>query len=170
MDEYVSVFVSDKKRPPRLAVFSAIFLIALLMPFKAFSYIGQSYNQMVADYGTPAPVPLNSAVNSSELAKYNAEGVSVSSYEFTIDGFNMITLFNSSGICYEMKTFHNKSLPNPADLIGAVLAASQPQVLSRQWLRSATLRYGTGSGAVIYATFGFPGNLSAVAYSPSLKP
>ncbi|MHB1664957.1 MAG: hypothetical protein ACYCT7_06820 [bacterium] len=146
-----------------------IAISSLFVANKAYAVVGQSYNSMVSSYGEPKPLALNKAVSSNNLQRYQAKGISVSSYKFQVNGFKMITLFNSSNVCYEMKTYNNRSLPDPKDLIGN-LAGIKPVVLNRVWLRSITFQYGTGTNAVIYKTFGLPGDLSAEAYSPSLKP
>ncbi len=150
-------------------------LIAVFMPaFSGSSYaaVGQSYDSMVAVYGSPQSMPLNMAVSSAEMKKIQANNMAgeIKSYVFEINSFKMIALFNASDICYEMKTYGNASLPNPADLIGSSLAETSPVVINRVWLRSVTLKYGTGADAVIYRTFGLPGDFSAIAYSPALKP
>ncbi|MHB8232716.1 MAG: hypothetical protein ACYDDB_07440 [bacterium] len=164
----------NKLKIKEIKVFISIMIIAAVMSLtviagRAYAVIGQSYNSMVSEYGRPESLPLNKAVNLKKLQRYQTEGVSVSSYKFTINGFKMITLFNSSNICYEIKTYHNRALPDPKDLIGS-LAGSEPAVLNRIPFRSITLRYGSGANAVIYRTFGLPGDLSAVAYSPALRP
>jgi len=153
-------------------IFALIIIASLLFLFisnKAYAVIGQSFNSMVNSYGTPKPLPLNKAVSSKNLQRYQTKGITVSSWKFQVNGFKMIALFNASNVCYGMKTYNNRSLPNPKYLIGQ-LANVKPIVLNRVWLRSITLQYGTGANAVIYKTFGLPGDLSAVAYSPSLKP
>ncbi|MHB1679532.1 MAG: hypothetical protein ACYCTB_03350 [bacterium] len=147
----------------------AIAISSLFTANKVYAVVGQSYNSMVSSYGEPKPLALNKAVSSKNLQRYQDNGVSVASYKFQVNGFKMITLFNSSKVCYEMKTYNNRSLPDPKDLIGN-LVSIKPVVLNRVWLRSITLQYGTGPGAVIYKTSGLPGDLSAEAYSPSLKP
>jgi hypothetical protein len=157
---------------PILTAACAVFLTltaALFQADRAYAVIGQSYNSMVGKYGQPEPMPLNTAVGFGNLQRYQASGISVSAYRFQVSGFKMITLFNPGGVCYEMKTFNNRLLPNPKDLIGS-LAGTKPVVLNRIPLRAITLQYGTGLNAVIYETFGPPSDLSAVAYSPALKP
>lgn len=136
---------------------------------KAYAVVGESYASMVGKYGQPESVPLNRAVSSKNLQRYQAGGISVAGYKFQVNGFKMTALFNKNNICYEMKTYNNRSLPDPKYLIGS-LARTKPVVLSRIPFRAIILQYGTGANAVIYKTFGFPGDLSAISYSPALKP
>jgi len=153
-----------------ISIFALIMVISLLfISNKAYAVIGQSYNSMVSSYGTPKPLALNKAVNSNDLQNYQTKGITVSSYTFQVNGFKMIALFNASNVCYEMKTYSNRTLPNPKDLIGS-LADTKPILIHRSFLISAAYQYGTGANAIIYRTFGLPGDLSAAAYSPSLKP
>ncbi|MHB1660788.1 MAG: hypothetical protein ACYCSQ_02355 [bacterium] len=153
-----------------------IFFIFTLYSFfiagmgNSYAAVGQSYNSMVNSYGQPVSVPLSKAVSRKNLQKYETKGVSVSSYKFIIRGFKMIAMFNSNNVCYEMKTYGNRTLPPVKYLVGPALASVKPAVLKRVWLRSIILEYGSGSSAVIYESYGMPGDLSAKVYSPSLKP
>ena len=156
-----------------ISIFALIMAASLLfISNKAYAVIGQHYNSMVTQYGAPKSLALNKAISSKDLQNYQTKGIAVSSlssWTFQINGFKMIALFNASNVCYEMKTYSNRTLPNPKDLIGS-LANTKPILIHRSFLISAEYQYGTGANAIIYRTFGLPGDLSAVAYSPSLKP
>lgn len=147
--------------------FTAVFTLKTI---KTYAAVGWTYNETVNKYGQPQTVPLNEAISRKNLQKYEASGITVSSYKFQIKNFKIIALFNSNNICYEMKTFHNRTLPPLKDLVGSTLAAMRPIVLKRVWLRSITLQYGSGSNAVIYKSFGPFGDISVKVYSPALKP
>ncbi len=151
-------------------LFLAFAVIFTLSAIKTYAAVGWTYKETVSEYGQPQTVPLNKAISRKNLQKYQANGITVSSYKFQINNFKIIALFNADNICYEMKTFNNRTLPSLKDLVGSALAATQPVVLKRVWLRSTTLQYGSGSNAVIYRSFGPPGDLSVKVYSPALKP
>ncbi len=110
----------------------------------------------------------NYAVSSSNVSIYKKIGVNA--YVFTVNHLKVYAVFNPSGICYEEYTMNERMLPNTSLMIGSALAATKPKVLMVMPLRMEKYEYGTGSNAVIYTTFGLPGDLSAKAYSPSLSP
>ncbi len=167
LETFKSVTISISSLSCLFLAFAVIFTLSAI---KTYAAVGWTYNETVNEYGQPQTVPLNEAISRKNLQKYQAKGIVVSSYKFQIKNFKIIALFNSNNICYEMKTFNNRTLPSLKDLVGSTLAATKPIVLKRVWLRSITMQYGIGSNAVIYKSFGPPGDISVKVYSPALKP
>lgn len=134
----------------------------------AFGEVGQTLSQVTQAHGTPQSVALSHALPRAKAAAYEKKGVRA--YTFQVNRFKIYAVFNASGVCYEEFTRHNRMLPKASTLIGQSLANEKPKVLMIIPLRMERYQYGTGSNAVIYETFGTPGNLSVRAYSPSLAP
>lgn len=145
-----------------LALFFLVFFAG-----SAFAAVGETYDQMAGRYGAPAPVSLSRAVRAKEVSRYSAAGAKA--YLFQVSGFNVYAVFNGNNVCFKMFTRHNRTLPPPAALIGP-LANTKPIVLWREPRRAIKLQYGSGGNAVIYTTFGLPGDLNAEAYSMALAP
>lgn len=82
---------------------------------KAYAVVGESYASMVGKYGQPESVPLNRAVSSKNLQRYQAGGISVAGYKFQVNGFKMTALFNKNNICYELEkpVLSSTKLVNP---------------------------------------------------------
>ena len=148
------------------AALLAFFLI-LLAAQGSFAAVGETYGQMAGRYGTGTPIGLSRVVRGAAVSRYGAAGAKA--YLFKISGFNVYALFNGSSVCFRMVTLHNRTLPEPAALLGS-LANTAPVVLWREPRRAIKLQYGSGKDAVIYMTFGLPGDLNAIAYSKALAP
>ncbi len=148
-----------------------LFLISLAIVFNAkivLGAVGQTLPEMTQEIGTPKGIALNYAVSQKNLVTYQKIGVSA--YVFTVNNLKVYAVFNQSGICYKEYTMHERMLPSVSLMIGSTLAATKPKLLMMIPLRMAKYQYGSGSNAVIYTTFGLPGDLSAKAYSPLLAP
>ena len=148
-----------------------LFFISLAIVFNArivFGAVGETLPQMTQRIGTPKGIALNYAVSQKNLITYQKIGVRA--YVFTVNNLKIYAVFNPKGVCYKEYTMNERTLPSLSLMIGNALAATKPKILMVIPLRMEKYQYGTGSNAVIYTTFGLPGDLSAKAYSPSLAP
>ncbi|MDA8174335.1 MAG: hypothetical protein M0018_07070 [Nitrospiraceae bacterium] len=133
----------------------------------AWAAVGDTYNVMAQKYGAPARVPLKRAFAPAQAERLWNAGAK--NYSFKIGGFTVYAAFNSSGVCFRMVALHSRTLP-PASIFVGRLAGTRPKVLSRIPRRAIALQYGAGANAVIYRSFGLPGNFNVEAYSKALEP
>lgn len=142
-------------------------LFVNIFAFSAWAAVGDTYAAMAQKYGRPLHVPLKRAVRPAEAEKLAAAGAR--GFKFRISDMTVYAAFNSNNVCFRMATFHNRKLPDASVFVGP-LANSKPRVLSRFPRRAITLQYGGGDNAVIYRSFGLPGDYNVEAYSKALEP
>ena len=123
---------------------------------------------MAARHGTPGRARFDEFEGNEKIARYEKTGAKV--YIFHIDKFKVYAEFNSKNVCFKMVALDNKvGLPKKTLLIGK-LANTTPKVLMRIPRRELVLQYGEGENAVIFKTWGVPGNLNVEAISHTLEP
>ncbi|MDA8156228.1 MAG: hypothetical protein M0Z52_07210 [Actinomycetota bacterium] len=133
----------------------------------SFAAVGETYNQMAQRYGAPGQVSIKLVAGAKDAARYTAAGAK--GYSFNINNLKIYALFNASNVCFKMLALHNRMLPETSVLVGPA-ANTAPKVLLRIPRRAIVLQYGSGANAIIYRSFGLPGNLSAEATNKSLEP
>ena len=138
-----------------------------LLAHSSFAAVGDTYDQMVQRYGTPEHVSFEKIEGNGKATRYEKADAKV--YLFHLDKFKIYAEFNSSNACFKLVSLDNRTLP-PLSLLVGKLANTTPKVLSAIPLRAITLQYGEGENAVIYHSWGVPGDMSASAISKTLEP
>ena len=160
-------------------MFAVSILLILLAAHSAFSAVGETYDQMVQQYGTPENVRIDQIVGSRMAARYVKAGANA--YIFQISGvklwglpktsdFKVYAFFNKDNVCFRMFTRDNRVVPDPSLFVGA-LANTTPKELDNGIISGAyKLQYGSGANVIIYGSSGTPANVSSGAYSEALEP
>ena len=149
------------------AFWICVFFMIGLLVHTSCAAVGETYDQMVQKHGTPEHVSFEKIEGNGKATRYEKADAKV--YIFHLDKFKIYAEFNSSNACFKMVSLDNRTLP-PLSLLVGKLANTTPKVLSAIPLRAITLQYGEGENAVIYHSWGVPGNGSVEAISRALEP